>query len=135
MTAPYPFVLLTEDDAGESHFTTGEIARTLRDFAPPATPFLVSAVETASGYVVIRLPVGWAGEPHPSPYRQILFCLAGALRVTASDGDSRIVRTGDAFLMEDTGGKGHRSEVISDEPVDAVIVQLPSGNQGSRSGE
>jgi hypothetical protein len=125
MTVPYPFVLLTEDDSGESYFTTGEISRTLRDFAPPATPFFVSAVENASGYVVIRLPGGWAGEPHPSPHRQILFCLSGALRVTASDGDSRIIKTGDAFLMEDTRGNGHRSEVISKEPVDAVIVQLP----------
>ena len=128
MSELYEFVLLTEDEAGESHFRTGEIPRALRNFAPPAPPFFVSAMQTASGYVVIRLPVGWVGEAHPSPHRQILFCLAGTLRVTASDGEPRMINTGDAFLMEDTRGKGHRSEVISSEAVEAVIIQLPDGH-------
>jgi quercetin dioxygenase-like cupin family protein len=84
----------------------------------------VSPVEKASGYVVIRLPVGWVGDPHPSPRRQILFCLSGAVKITASDGEIRTIKASDAWLMEDTNGKGHRTEVASDEPFDAVIILL-----------
>jgi hypothetical protein len=36
-----------------------------------------------------------------------------------------IVSAGDAWLMEDTSGSGHETEVISREPVDAVVIQLP----------
>jgi uncharacterized cupin superfamily protein len=46
------------------------------------------------------------------------------LRVTASSGEQRRVVAGDAWLMADTTGKGHTTEVISEGPVDAVIVQL-----------
>jgi hypothetical protein len=32
---------------------------------------------------------------------------------------------GEAWLMEDTAGGGHHTEVVSDVPFDAVVVQLP----------
>ena len=32
---------------------------------------------------------------------------------------------GSAVLLEDTAGKGHRSRVIGDEDVLAIVVQLP----------
>jgi quercetin dioxygenase-like cupin family protein len=115
---------LSEGLTGESHFDNFDISRALTDFAPPARPLFVSPVEKASGYVVIRLPVGWVGDPHPSPRRQILFCLSGAVKITASDGEIRTIKAGDAWLMEDTNGKGHRTEVASDEPFDAVIILL-----------
>ena len=124
MTASRRVVSLTEDAAGESHFDDHEIALEVNDFAPPATPFLVSSVTEASGCVVIRLPVGWVGERHRSPHRQILFCLSGALKVTASDGETRVIETGDSWLMADTRGKGHATEVVSDKPCDAAIVLL-----------
>jgi quercetin dioxygenase-like cupin family protein len=113
------------DEAGETSFDAYKVQQTLKDFAPPARPFFVSDVERATGYVMIHLPVGWVGEPHPSPRRQIVFCLSGSLTITTSDGDSRSFEAGGAYLLEDTSGKGHKSEVTSDIPVSAVIVQLP----------
>ena len=124
MTIPLSVLRLGADAAGESHFDSFTIERSLQDFAPPAHPLFMSAIEKVSGYAVLHLPVGWGGERHPSPHRQILFCLAGALRVTASDGDSRMVKAGDAWLMEDTRGAGHKSEVVSEEPFDAVVILL-----------
>ncbi len=115
---------LYEDDAGESRFDTYDISMQLKDFAPPADPLYVSEAESATRYVMIRLPAGWGGARHPTPRRQILFCLGGALRVTASSGEERQVVAGDAWLMADTTGKGHTTQVISESPVDAVIVQL-----------
>jgi uncharacterized cupin superfamily protein len=59
-----------------------------------------------------------------------LFCLSGAVRVTASDGDARMVRVGDALLMEDTRGAGHETEVTSAEPFDAVVIVLRELQEG-----
>jgi quercetin dioxygenase-like cupin family protein len=129
MIVPFPVLRLREDEAREGHYDTIHIDRELKTFAPPAQPLYVSRIEPASGYGVIRLPAGWVGDHHPSPQRHILFALAGILRVTASDGETRLIRKGDAFLMEDTLGKGHKSEVLSEEDFDAVIVMLLEPDQ------
>ena len=125
MGDPQNVLWLYADASGASRFDTFEISRELCDFAPPAPPLLASRVETATGYALLRLPVGWYGERHPSPKRQILFCLAGKVRITADIGEPRTIAMGEAWLMEDTHGGGHRTEVISDVPFDAVVVQLP----------
>jgi hypothetical protein len=119
---------LTEDAAGESRFTEFDLSLHEIAFAPPAHPFLVSPTMSAKGYVAIRIPVGWAGEIHRSPHRQILFCLSGALKVTASDGEVRLVEAGSVWQMEDVNGKGHRSEVATPVPFDAVVILLDSGS-------
>jgi hypothetical protein len=120
---------LTENASGESSFADAELDRSLNAFAPPAVPFYTSAIEEAAGYTAIRIPVGWIGQLHRSPYRQMLFCCAGALKVTATDGSVRTVKAGDAWLMADNHGKGHQSEVVSDVPFDAVIIILDKSNQ------
>lgn len=125
MSAPISVLRLYVDASGASHFDDYEIAREFSNFAPPAAPLLTSSIETATGYAVLRLPVGWIGERHPSPKRQILFCLAGTVRVTADIGEPRTVTVGDAWMTEDTRGVGHKTEVVSDVPFDAVVAQLP----------
>ena len=120
---------LSEDKSGESSFDEFELSRTLNKFAPPAVPFYTSAIEKAAGYTAIRIPVGWVGELHRSPYRQMLFCSSGALKVTATDGSVRTVKAGDAWLMADNHGKGHQSEVVSKVPFDAVIIILEQSDQ------
>jgi hypothetical protein len=119
---------LTEDATGESSFTEFDLTLHEIPFAPPAHPFLVSSMMSAKGYVAIRIPVGWAGAMHRSPHRQILFCLSGALKVTASDGEVRLVEAGSVWQMEDVTGKGHWSEVATPVPFDAVIILLDSGS-------
>ena len=115
---------LYADEAGESRFDTYEVSMQLKDFAPPADPLYVSEPEAAGRFALIRLPAGWSGACHPTLRRQILFCLRGEMRVTASTGDVRNVAAGEAWMMADTTGKGHTTEVVSEGPVDAVIVQL-----------
>ena len=135
MTTSYRMIRLSEDAAGESHFDDLEVEQSLTKIAPPALPFLVSPSERASEYSVIRIPVGWVGERHRSPHRQICFCWSGALKVTASDGVIRIVEPGTIWLMSDTTGKGHESEVASTVPFDAALVFLPNSDEtNSRAG-
>src|SRR5260370_35145712 len=97
MSEPMKVLRLFANESGQSCFDTFEIEREMRDFAPPAPLLYVSDMETASSYAVLRLPVGWTGERHPSPKRQILFCLSGKVRVTPSFGNPPIVAAGEAW--------------------------------------
>jgi hypothetical protein len=118
-------VRLYADDFGESRFESLTIPMPRKDFAPPAAPLYAAQIQPAQHYVIIELPVGWGGtEPHPTPGRHMLFCLAGEIRVTASSGETRSFAAGDCLLMEDTSGKGHITKVTSDEPVRAVMIRL-----------
>ena len=51
--------------------------------------------------------------------------MAGSVRVTPGVGDAVTISAGDAWLMEDTTGSGHTTEVISQGPFEAVVIQLP----------
>jgi hypothetical protein len=115
---------LHADESGLSRFETFAIDREMTMFAPPAQPFPVSKSIPASRFVLLQLPVGWIGEHHPTPARQMLFCLAGSVRVTPGIGEAVTISTGDAWLMEDTAGSGYETEVISQVPFEAVVVQL-----------
>jgi quercetin dioxygenase-like cupin family protein len=109
---------------GISHFADGEIALSMTDFAPPATPMMVSDAWPAERVVFLTLPAGWTGPRHPSPCRQVAFCLSGRLRVTAGSGEVREIGPGGIWLMEDTDGPGHHSEVAGDAPCHLAIAQV-----------
>lgn len=115
---------LFADESGESRWRTVEVDLEERSFAPPARAIFVSAAEPARATVFLRLDAGWDEPIHPTPLRQTLFCLSGAVRVTASDGETRVIGKGDVWRMEDTHGKGHHTRVISDGPFEAALVQF-----------
>jgi hypothetical protein len=125
MTAPVQILRLSANSQGRSVFDRVEMKLAMRDFAPPAAPLYVSDMQRAARFAILRLPVGWIGERHPSPARQILFCLRGTVLVTPTLGTPESVGASDAWLMEDTTGDGHETAVISEEPFDAVVIQLP----------
>jgi quercetin dioxygenase-like cupin family protein len=100
-------VRLYADDFEESGFEIVTIPMLQREFAPPAAPLHVTDAQPAQHYVVIELPVGWGRtEPHPTPGRHMMFCLAGQFRVTAGSGETRSFAAGDCLLMEDRSGRG-----------------------------
>lgn len=117
-------VHLVEDSDGTSHFADAEIRCDLVDFAPPAPPIPVSAAESCQRYLFVQLPGDWSGARHPSPRRQVAFCLAGRLRIEAGDGEHRVIGAGDVWRMEDVSGTGHTTSVVGGEPVSIAIVQL-----------
>lgn len=96
-----------------------------QQFAPPAIPFSVSALESATQCGFLHLPVGWVGEQHPSPIRMWIFVLEGQMEFESSDGDVRRIVPGSALLLEDTTGRGHSSRVVGDRPVTLAAVRLP----------
>ena len=120
------YVRIHADDAGGTHYQDVEVELMSRDFAPPAPPLFVGQVTPASGFTFVRFPAGWEGDWHPTPRRQFFIFLAGTLESETSDGERRSHHPGDVVLVEDTGGKGHRSRVVGHEDVFAAVAQLPN---------
>ncbi|MEZ5871742.1 MAG: hypothetical protein R3D32_07820 [Nitratireductor sp.] len=108
---------------GESHWEDVEVSLEERVFAPPAKAIEISDADPVKGLLFLRLKAGWDEPPHPTPVSQKLICLAGSVRVTASDGEVRDIGPGDVWHMEDTFGKGHHTLVTSKEHFLSVIVQ------------
>jgi hypothetical protein len=116
--------ILYTDQNGESHFKEGEVGFEMVNFAPPAPPVGLTSYIPANRLVFFKIPSGWFGDWHPAPKRQFFCCLSGEFELTASDGETRIYRAGEVFLLEDTWGKGHISRVTGKEDFIAAIVQL-----------
>ena len=115
--------LYTTDD-GESHWRTVDAALEERSFAPPAKAIEISDARTTKATLFLRLAAGWDEPIHTTPNRQFLVALRGAIDVTASDGETRRIGPGDVWLMADTHGKGHRTQVIGDVALEAVMIQI-----------
>ena len=112
------------DSLGESHFEdiTWELVET--DFAPPAPQLWTSEFINSSTFGFIGAALGWYGDWHPAPKRQLTIYISGKVEGTASDGEIRIFGPGDVVLLEDTTGVGHRSRVVGDEDVILAVIQL-----------
>ena len=122
-------VRLYADALGESRFETTTMPMMLKEFAPPAAPLHVSDPQPAPAqyYVILEVGAKWGGAvPHPSPARMMAFSLSGCARVTTSSGESHTFVAGDCLLHDDTSGKRHSTEVISDLPARWVFIRLPN---------
>jgi hypothetical protein len=125
MSSTLSFSRLVPTPDGGSRFETLEVSLVLKDFAPPAQPFSVSSLATATQTGFLHLPPGWIGEMHPSPIRMWIFVLEGQMHFEASNGDGRQISPGSALLLEDTVGRGHFSRVIGHLPATLAVVRLP----------
>ena len=119
------YVRIYEDRDGISHFEDVTVPLSPVEFAPPAPPLELSALTTATGMAFVTFPVGWSGDWHPAPRRQFFLFLAGELEAETGDGESRRVGAGSVALLEDTTGSGHRSRVVGNVEVLAVVVYVP----------
>ena len=126
MQSSLRFARLYTDEAGESHFGQVEIEVALRQFAPPASPFGVSPLASASQCGFLHLPERWVGEMHPSPIRMWIFVLSGAMEFEAGDGETLEISPGSALLLEDTTGSGHTSRVLGNGSATLAAVRLPN---------
>ena len=118
------YVRLYADAQGKSHLQKLEVELTATDFAPPAPILDFSPIEPATGCGFARLPADWVGDWHPSPKRQWLFFLAGAMEFEVTSGEVHRAGPGSVVRLEDTSGQGHRSRVVSDEAAVMAVVQL-----------
>ncbi len=119
------YIRLYTDPTGETHLEDVEVCFERVEFAPPAPPLDLSEYHASTRYAFCRFPVGWYGDWHPTPRRQVFFLLSGGMEVEVSDGEVRTIGPGSIVLLEDRTGKGHISRVIGETDVISAVVQLP----------
>jgi len=73
------FQKLFSDTDGESRWTDVDVTLVERSFAPPAQKIEISEAEPAKRMMFLRLRAGWDEPIHPTPVRQRLVCLSGAV--------------------------------------------------------
>jgi hypothetical protein len=118
------FVRILATSGGGSRFVDDAVGLKDGDFAPPAPPLGLGAVDGARSVRFIGAPAGWDSPPHPAPARQWVVMVSGVVEATTTDGEVRRFGPGMAVLLEDTGGAGHRTRVLGDEPWLALVVVL-----------
>jgi len=123
-TMDYSYARMYEDSEGVSHFGEATLPLELEDYAPPAPPIAVRALQNVESATLIYIPKGTFEDWHPAPRRQWAFILQGAVEVTVGDGESRIFEPGSAVLLEDTKGRGHTTRVLPDEDHVSVMVAV-----------
>jgi len=96
---------LYTDADGESHFRDIEV-----DWAEERRGSKLSKRLPANGIIFRETMAEYDLDWHPAPRRQYIVNLDAGVKLTASDGESRIIAAGEVILVEDTTGKGHRSQ-------------------------
>jgi quercetin dioxygenase-like cupin family protein len=83
-----------------------------------------SAVVPAQSVMVTDMPEGLYQDWHPASRRQLLFVLSGTVEIEISDRTKHRCGSGDVFLADDVGSRGHRSRTIGG-PARVLFVHLP----------
>ena len=83
-----------------------------------------SAILPAQSTMVTEMPEGLYQDWHPASRRQLLVVLSGTLEVETSDGKKHRCGSGEVFLADDVGSRGHRTRTIGG-PARVLFVHLP----------
>ena len=100
---------LYEDENGESHFRDIEI-----DWEEERPHSKYSKRLPATGIIFRETRADYDLDWHPAPRRQYIVNLDAGVKLTASDGESRIIGAGEVILVEDISGKGHLSQSLGE---------------------
>ena len=118
--ATFKYVRLWEDKDGISHFEDVEVPLSDNGRASDLSPTL-----PVSGLNFRRNSMQYDLDWHPAPRRQFIVNLTGGVKITASDGEERVFGPGSIMLVEDTTGKGHKSQATGSEERLSLFVHLP----------
>jgi hypothetical protein len=111
------YVKITNDDRGGSRFEEVEVPQATVPYTENVAPLLVSAEVATTGVIFVTTPPEVReGKPHTPPRRQFVVVLEGEVEVETSDGDKRSFTPGMLALVEDVGGQGHITRVVSPTP-------------------
>ena len=105
---------------GESHF---------EEISPPYAwdrDAERAPLESATGIIFSRSPVGYFIDWHNAPRRQYVIILAGEVEYRIGDGSTRRLGPGDVLLAEDLTGRGHTTRVVGDRPRLSATIPLAS---------
>lgn len=118
------YVKLQSGADGETHFAQATLELNEADYRPPAPLAFVSRAFRSDGLQFVRLPAGWTADTATPPSKEFVICLQGQLELTASDGEKRTFRPGDAVLVDDVHGKGHKTRVSGKEEFVGAMIPI-----------
>src|ERR671911_371416 len=104
---------------GESHFRDIEI-----DWAEERRGSKLSKRYPATGVIFRETQAEHNVDWHPAPRRQYIVNLDAGVKITASDGESRVIGAGEVILVEDVKGKGHRSQAVEGKLRHCIFVPI-----------
>ncbi|MGH7418570.1 MAG: hypothetical protein ACREKB_12415 [Candidatus Rokuibacteriota bacterium] len=110
---------LYTDASGESHFRDLEV-----EWAEETRSGKLSKRLPATGIIFRQVPPTYDLDWHPAPRRQYIINLDAGVRLTASDGESRVIGPGEVVLVEDTTGKGHLSKAVDSRIRHCIFVPV-----------
>jgi hypothetical protein len=110
---------LYTDAKGESHFRDIDV-----EWIEEKHFSKMSARLPATGIIFRETSGDYDLDWHPAPRRQYIINLDGGVQITASDGESRIIKAGEVILVEDTTGKGHLSKSVGGQMRRSIFVPV-----------
>ena len=110
---------LYTDASGQSHFRDIEV-----EWVEESRAGKLSKRLPATGIIFRETSGDYDLNWHPAPRRQYIINLDGGVKITASDGESRIIGAGEVILVEDTSGKGHLSKSVSGKMRHSIFVPI-----------
>ncbi len=110
---------LYADEEGESHFRDIEV-----EWVEETRSGKLSRRLPASGIIFRQVPPSYDLDWHPAPRRQYIINLDAGVRITASDGESRVIGAGEVLLVEDTAGKGHLSKAVGEQVRHCIFIPV-----------
>jgi hypothetical protein len=110
---------LYADARGESHFRDIEV-----EWVEETRAGKLSQRLPATGIIFRQVPPTYDLDWHPAPRRQYIINLDAGVRITASDGESRVIGAGEVILVEDTSGRGHLSKAVDARLRHCIFVPL-----------
>ena len=110
---------LYTDASGESHFRDIEV-----EWVEGTRAGKLSKRFPATGIIFRQVPPTYDLDWHPAPRRQYIINLDAGVRITASDGESRVIGAGEVILVEDTTGRGHLSKAVDTALRHCIFVPI-----------
>jgi carbonic anhydrase len=110
---------LYEDEQGESHWRDVEV-----EWAQTTPTGHLSAPINVSALIFRDTNPDYDLDWHPAPRRQYIINLDGGVKLTASDGESRVIGAGEVILVEDVSGKGHLSQNVEGKLRHSIFVPI-----------
>jgi hypothetical protein len=110
---------LYTDAAGQSHWRDIEI-----EWVDKNASSKMSRRLPATGIIFRETEGSYDLDWHTAPRRQYIINLDAGVRITASDGEVRVIGAGEVFLVEDTTGKGHLSQAIDGKMRHSIFVPV-----------
>ena len=110
---------LYTDANGESHFRDIEV-----EWVEERRGSKLSKRFPATGIIFRETNGSYDIDWHPAPRRQYIINLDGPGKLTASDGESRVIAAGEVILVEDTTGKGHLSQAVAGQMRHSIFVPI-----------